>query len=61
MLVAAEEAARTGVENTKKYVAKFGRAKSLGERAVGFQDAGATSVYLIIQGMREFVEGKLEV
>lgn len=61
MLLAAEEAAKTGVENTKKYVAKFGRAKSLGERAVGFQDAGATSVYLIIQGMREFVEGKLEV
>ena len=58
---AAEEAAKTGVEKTKKYVAKFGRAKSLGERAVGFQDAGATSVYLIIQGMREFVEGKLEV
>lgn len=58
MLKAAEEGARQGVENTKKYVAKFGRAKSLLERAVGHQDAGATSVYLIFQGMREFVEGK---
>ena len=47
MLKATEEAARCGMENTKKYVAKFGRAKSLLERAIGHQDAGATSVYLI--------------
>ena len=58
MLKQAEEAARIGMEDTKKYVAKFGRAKSLLERAIGHQDAGATSVYLIFQGMREFVEGK---
>jgi dihydroxyacetone kinase phosphoprotein-dependent L subunit len=57
MLRAAEEAARQGMEDTKKYTAKFGRAKSLMERAVGHQDAGATSVWLIFQGMREFVEG----
>lgn len=57
MLKAAEEAAAQGVENTKNYVAKFGRAKSLMERAIGYQDAGATSVWLIFQGMREFVEG----
>ncbi len=57
MLKAAEEAARQGVENTKNYLAKFGRAKSLMERAIGYQDAGATSVWLIFQGMREFVEG----
>ncbi len=59
ILRAAEEGARTGMENTKNYVAKFGRAKSLMERAIGHQDAGATSVYLIFQGMREFVEGDL--
>ena len=58
MLKAAEEAARQGMEDTKKYVARFGRAKSLMERAIGHQDAGATSVWLIIQGMREFVEGR---
>lgn len=57
MLKMAEEGARQGMENTKNYVAKFGRAKSLLERAIGHQDAGATSVYLIFQGMREFVEG----
>lgn len=56
MLKAAEEAAGQGVENTKGYIAKFGRAKSLLERAIGYQDAGATSVYLIFQGMREYVE-----
>lgn len=56
MLRAAEAAAKAGVENTKKYQAAFGRAKSLIERAIGYQDAGATFVWLIIQGMREFVE-----
>lgn len=59
MLRAAEKAAKQGVEDTKKYVAKFGRAKSLLERAIGHQDAGATSVYLIFKGMREFVEDKM--
>ena len=60
MLKAAEEAARTGMENTKNYTAKFGRAKSLMERAIGHQDAGATSVYFIFQGMREFVEDAMQ-
>lgn len=52
----AEESARQGVENTKSYTAKFGRAKSLLERAIGFQDAGATSVWIIFKAMREWVE-----
>ncbi len=59
MLKEAELAAKQGVENTKEYQAKFGRAKSLMARAIGYQDAGATSVYLIFQGMREFVEGDI--
>ena len=58
MLKVAEEGAAQGVENTKSYIAKFGRAKSLGERALGYQDAGATSTWLIFQGMREFVQGE---
>lgn len=58
MLAAAEAAAADGVEKTKAYEAKFGRAKSLMDRAVGFQDAGATSVMLIFKAMKEFVEGK---
>lgn len=55
---AAEKAAAEGVENTKKYIAKFGRAKSLMERAIGHQDAGATSVSILFKSMREFVENK---
>lgn len=57
MLRAAEKCAAEGVENTKNFIARFGRAKSLGERAIGYQDAGATSTWLIFKGMREFVEG----
>jgi phosphoenolpyruvate---glycerone phosphotransferase subunit DhaL len=34
-------------------VAKFGRAKFLGERAVGHQDPGANSVYFILEAMAE--------
>ena len=45
------------LKDTKKYVAKFGRAKSLLERAIGHQDAGATSVYLIFQGI-ERIRGR---
>lgn len=57
MLAAAEAAAAQGVENTKKYVAKFGRSKSLGERAVGHQDAGAVSTWLIFQQMHDYTAG----
>lgn len=56
MLKEAEKAAKQGLEDSKGYIAKFGRAKSLMERAIGHQDAGATSVWLIFQGMREYVE-----
>lgn len=56
MMCEAEVAARIGMESTKNMTAKFGRAKSLMERSIGYQDAGATSVYLIFQGMREYVE-----
>jgi len=40
---AAATAAADGAEKTKEYVAKFGRARTMGERAIGHQDAGATS------------------
>lgn len=55
----AEVGAEKGVEKTKEYVAKFGRAKSLGERAIGHQDAGATSVWIIFKSMREWVQSQL--
>ena len=56
MFAAAGSAAKSGMEKTKEMTAKFGRAKSLMERAVGFQDAGATSVWIIFRSMHEFSE-----
>ena len=50
----AAAAAENGAVSTKKFQARFGRAKNLGERTIGFQDPGATSMALIFQG---FLEG----
>ncbi len=55
LLAQARDAAEKGMESTKNLVAKFGRAKSLMERSLGFQDAGATSVFLIFSAMYDFV------
>ncbi len=48
-------AAAQGAESTKGYVAKFGRAKNLGERSVGHIDAGATSIALIFEAFAKNV------
>lgn len=58
LLCAGEAAARRGMESTKDYAARFGRAKSLGARAIGFQDAGATSTWLIFLEMLDYVTGE---
>lgn len=55
-LTIAEQNANEGLEKSKEHIAKFGRAKSLGERAVGHQDAGATSIWIIFKSMREWLE-----
>ncbi|MBQ6679017.1 MAG: dihydroxyacetone kinase subunit L [Lachnospiraceae bacterium] len=60
MLQAAEEAAHAGAEATKDLVANFGRAKNLGERALGHEDAGAVSTWLIFRAMRDFVNENAE-
>lgn len=52
-LSAAADGAWAGVERTKNLIPKRGRAARLGERARGFQDAGATSAYLIIRGLAD--------
>jgi dihydroxyacetone kinase-like protein len=52
-LDAAAAAAEKGAERTIGMLAKFGRAKTLGERAVGTQDPGATSMALLFRGMAE--------
>ncbi|NLM27815.1 MAG: dihydroxyacetone kinase subunit L [Clostridiaceae bacterium] len=60
MLSAGELAAEQGMLATKNYVARFGRAKSLMERSIGCQDAGATSVYLMFRAMRKWAEKQKE-
>lgn len=54
----AAKAAGEGVEATKTMVAKFGRAKSLMERSIGFQDAGATSVKIIFEAMHSYLQAQ---
>ena len=51
----ATAAAWGGVENTRNLIPKRGRAARLGERARGYQDAGATSAWLIIKTLEESV------
>ena len=50
---AAAEAARIGAESTRELIARQGRAKYLGERAIGQQDPGATTIALIFEAMHE--------
>lgn len=47
-------AASEGVEYTKTIIAKKGRASYLGERSLGHQDPGATSVLVIIRALTNF-------
>jgi phosphoenolpyruvate---glycerone phosphotransferase subunit DhaL len=51
------QAAHTGAEATRHMVAKHGRAKYLGERSRGFQDAGATSMAVMLSAWAEQVRG----
>ena len=53
---AAAEAAERGAEETTKSIARFGRAKNLGDKTLGHKDPGATSMMLIFRG---FYEGLL--
>jgi len=49
------EAAKKGAELTKEMIAIKGRARYLGERSLGYQDAGATSTYIIISAFFEIL------
>lgn len=44
-----------GVEYTKEIIARKGRASYLGERSIGHQDPGATSSYLILNEIYNYV------
>ncbi len=52
---AAATAATQGSEKAKDYVAKFGRARTMGERAIGHYDPGAVSISHIFRGFAEAV------
>lgn len=49
-------AAKNGAESTKKMVAKKGRARYHGDNSIGYQDAGATSMYLIIDSFYKAIK-----
>lgn len=53
-LAAVADAARQGMERTKQMLAATGKAKTLGERALGHADPGAESTHLILRAMAEF-------
>lgn len=50
-------AAQEGIEFTKTIAATKGRASYLGERSIGHQDAGATSSYIMLRALLEFLRG----
>jgi len=52
---AVTDAAIAGKDASKTMIAKFGRAKTLGEGCIGFPDAGACSVVVIIEAFRDFI------
>ncbi|MDR2346725.1 MAG: dihydroxyacetone kinase subunit L [Planctomycetaceae bacterium] len=51
----AYEAAQKGADSTKELLAKFGRAKNIGERSKGNLDAGAVSIALIYKAYAEVI------
>jgi dihydroxyacetone kinase-like protein len=59
-LTAVTEAARQGMESTKEMIASVGKAKTLGERALGHPDPGAVSMHLILKLMAEYVTGETD-
>jgi len=51
----ASHAAEKGAISTKEMIAKKGKSRYLAERSLGYQDAGATTMYLIIKAMYESI------
>ena len=54
----AATAAHRGAVSTKDFVARFGKAKFSGERTLGHQDPGATSISLMFQGFYDGLSAK---
>ena len=56
----AAHAAEEGARSTKDLQARFGRARNVGEKSVGAQDPGATSVALMFAGFADGLRGPSE-
>lgn len=56
----AVKAAEEGVEKSKEYPAKFGRAKFVKDRSIGKQDAGATTISLLFKEMYSYLSNSNE-
>ena len=54
-ITAVVSAAEAGMEETKTMIAHFGRAKSLGEKAIGHADPGSISMFLLLKAMKEYI------
>ena len=55
IFAAMAEAANNGAEATANMVARFGRAKNVGERSLGAKDPGAVSMALLFTKMAEAI------
>lgn len=49
----AAAAAEAGAERTRDFQARFGKARNLGERSIGYEDPGATSMAMLFRGFAE--------
>ena len=54
-IVSVASAAEAGKEATKEMIATTGRARVFGERSLGLLDAGAISVSIILDTMRDVI------
>ncbi|MES2596650.1 MAG: dihydroxyacetone kinase subunit DhaL [Verrucomicrobiota bacterium] len=54
-IMAVNTASLDGLEASKSMIAKFGRAKTLGEGCIGFPDAGGMSVTVIIGAFLDYI------
>jgi len=59
MLHNARLAAELGKENSKNYVARVGKAKTLGDRAIGFPDPGCVTLTVICASMENWAASSL--
>jgi len=54
-MIKAADAAMAGATSTKDMIARKGRARFMGEKSRGYQDAGATTFAILIRAMAEAV------